>query len=57
MGKRTARGMVSARPCRDNTPLPTDKEARAPNLQRPNLVLGNQTKQAFAQLCSIESAG
>jgi len=57
MGKRTARGMVSASPCRDNTPLPMDKEARAPNLQRPNLVLGNQTKQAFAQLCSIESAG
>jgi len=47
---------VSARPCRDNTPLATDKEACAPNLQRPYLVLGNQTKQAFAEFCSIESA-
>src|SRR5215470_16932207 len=38
--------MVSARPCRDNTPLGNGQGKRAPPIFTPLLVLGNESKEA-----------
>jgi hypothetical protein len=47
MKRDASSGMASARPCRDNTPLATDKETCAPKfVEFLLLVLGNQAKQA-----------